>query len=121
MAKWDRTSAFRRHHKALDEQAKAQFKDAVRELNRIIVEHGFDFSRKGKLDLHTYSGFARPPAVWSMGFGAGSNHRALFAIRNDVVMWEFIGTHDQIDRWQKDIGPKGLQEAQGGKRPPRAS
>jgi len=111
MAKWDCSSAFRRRHKALDDQAKAQFRAAVRELNQVIDEHGFNFPRHGRLDLHSYSGFTRPPAVWSMDFGSGHNHRALFTVRDDVVIWEFIGTHDQIERWQKEIGPRGLRSS----------
>lgn len=110
MAKWDRTSTFRRYYKHLAPNAKAQFREAVVELNKVIAKSGFNFPRHGRLDLHSYSGFARPPAVWSIDFGSGTNHRALFTVRNDVVMWEFIGTHDQIERWQKAVGPRGLQE-----------
>lgn len=44
-----------------------------------------------------------------MDFGPDNNHRALFAIRDDIVIQEFSGTHDQIERWQKEIGPRGLR------------
>ena len=110
MAKWDQTSVFHRRYRKLDRRQQGAFRQAVNELNGVIETGGFVFPRGGSLDLHTYSGFERPPALWSMDFATDGDHRALFTIDADVVIWQFIGTHAEIVRWQKEIGPRGLRK-----------
>jgi hypothetical protein len=110
MAKWATTPVFDRRHRKLTRAQKAEFVVAIRLLNATIDEHRFRFPKGGPLDLHTYAGFRRPPAVWSMDFGRDGDHRALFTVVDgDTVLWHFIGTHQQIVRWQDDVGPTGLR------------
>ena len=110
MAKWDTTPVFDRRYRKLTAADKKGFVAAVRVLNGVIEEHGFRFPNSGPLDLHTYAGFHRPPAVWSMDFGRDNDHRALFTVVDgDTVLWHFVGTHDEIVRWQHVVGPKGLK------------
>ena len=105
MARYDSTATFDRRHSKLTSMQRAAFRRAVRDLNQVIVENGFAFPKGGTLDLHRYSGFERPPTVWSVDWD--SNGRALFAVAEDVVVWLFIGTHDEIARWQASVGPRG--------------
>ena len=45
-----------------------------------------------------------------MDFGRDNDHRALFTVVDgDTVLWHFVGTHDEIVRWQHVVGPKGLK------------
>ena len=110
MALFSRTSSFDRALRKLTSSEVDEFRAAARLLSRTSDEHGFAFPRGGPLDIHSYSGFRRPPAVWSIDWGAGNDGRALFTVKDDVVVWHFVGTHAQIRRWQTDIGPTGLQD-----------
>jgi hypothetical protein len=109
VAKYASTSSFDHAFKRLTPQERTEFKEAALLLSRTINEHGFRFPTGGPLDIHSYSGFRRPPAVWSVDWGIGNNGRALFTVDDDIVIWHFVGTHTQIKRWQAEIGPKGLQ------------
>jgi hypothetical protein len=109
VAKFARTESFDKAVRKLSSQQLAELKDAALLLSKTIDEHGFQFPRGGPLDIHSYSGFRRPPAVWSIDWGRGRDGRALFTVEGDIVVWHFVGTHAQIERWQKAIGPTGLQ------------
>ena len=102
MAKFEATNEFRRLHSKLTEAQKTAFKDARTLLNAVIAEHGFNFPKGGPLDLHMYTGFEKPPTVWSMDWA--KDGRAIFTVEVDVVVWRFLGTHAQIVRWQRDVG-----------------
>ncbi len=110
MARWATAATFDRRYRKLSHDQKAAFKRAALALSAEIDANGFAFKSGGPLDLHLYSGFVSPPSVWSMDWGTGNNHRAIFTVENgDIVMWRFLGAHDEIDRWQHETGPKGLQ------------
>lgn len=109
MARYKTTATFDRLVKRLKPARRAELIEACRSLSDIIDERGFDFPAGGPLDLHTYSGFVRPPTVWSMDWGKGNDHRAIFTVEDDLIVWHFVGTHDDIKRWQHEIGGKGLQ------------
>lgn len=109
MAKFETTATFDRRFGKLTSDQKAAFRDAAVALSAEIDENGFAFKSGGALDLHLYSGFVSPPSVWSMDWGPGNDHRGIFTVRDEVVVWHFVGTHDEIRRWQHSTGPRGLR------------
>ncbi len=109
MAKWEATGPFQRRVRNLTPHQRTQLSTAISILNALIAEHGFAFPKRGALDLHIYQGFQRPPTVWSMDVGKNSDLRVIFTVNDGVIVWHFVGTHDEIHRWQTTIGPKGLR------------
>ena len=109
MAKYKTTATFDRRAKRLDPTQKDEFREACVALSDEIDANGFNFRSGGPLDLHTYTGFVSPPTVWSMDWGKGNDHRAIFTVEDDLIVWHFVGTHADIKRWQHEIGGKGLQ------------
>ncbi len=109
MAKWEATGPFQRRVRNLTPHQRTPLSTAISVLNALIAEHGFAFPKRGALDLHIYQGFQRPSTVWSMDVAKNSDLRAIFTVNDDVIVWHFVGTHDEIHRWLEAIGPNGLR------------